>query len=348
MNKIHMGILFGGQSPEHSISIVSALNIINGLDKNQFELSLFAISNNNEWLNNSTSQKIVHKLNNKFNNFNYTINPEKDHEIMDPNEIKTQLKKLDVVFPCIHGAFGEDGKLQEFLENNNISFIGNNSQVSELCYDKSLTKDKLTELSIKQASFAIFEIEKIKDAKEEINKKFSSPFFIKPARGGSSIGVHQINNFDEIFLHIEELKQIDKKIIVEEAIIGQEIECSVIGNEEPIIAKLGEIINNNGFYNFENKYQNNTAEILIPANISENTRVQICKIASMVYKTLQLKGLARIDFFYRDATQEIFLNEINTMPGFTNNSIFPKAWQESGVEINELIKKIIEYSRNNN
>ncbi|MBI52030.1 MAG: D-alanine--D-alanine ligase A [Chloroflexi bacterium] len=349
MKKINIGIIFGGKSPEHSISIVSALNIINGLNKSEFEISLFAISENNEWLHKSKSQNIIQELNhNQLNNFSYIINPQKNSEIMNESQIKAELENLDLVFPCIHGSYGEDGKLQAFLENNNIKFIGNNSKVSELCYDKSLTKDKLTKLSIKQADFAIYEIEKIRNAKEEIINKFSSPFFIKPSRGGSSIGVHKINNFNEIMLHIEELKSIDKKIIIEEEIIGQEIECSVIGNKEPVLAQLGEIINNNGFYNFENKYENDTAEILIPANVSKNTSKKIYNIASEVYKGFELKGLARIDFFYKQSTKEIFLNEINTMPGFTNNSLFPKAWAESGVTINELIKKIIRYSGDNN
>jgi len=348
MKKTNIGIIFGGKSPEHSISIVSALNIINGLNKREFEISLFAISENNEWLHKSKSQNIIQELNhNQLNNFSYIINPQKNSEIMNESEIKVELENLDLVFPCIHGSYGEDGKLQTFLENNNIKFIGNNSKVSELCYDKSLTKDKLTKLSIKQADYLIYEIEKIKNAKEEIIKKFSNPFFIKPSRGGSSIGVHKINNFEEIMLHIEELKSIDKKIIVEEEIIGQEIECSVIGNKEPVLAQLGEIINNNGFYNFENKYENETAEILIPPNISKDVSQQIYNIASEVYKKFELRGLARIDFFHKESTGEIFLNEINTMPGFTNNSLFPKAWAKSGLTINELIKKIIRYSGDN-
>ena len=212
---------------------------------------------------------------------------------------------------------------------------------------KSLTKNKLADLSIKQAEFAIYQIDKIKDSQEEITRRFTAPFFIKPSRGGSSIGVHKVNSFDEIVFHLDELKLIDKTIIIEEEIIGQEIECSIIGNKEPMIAKLGEIINNNGFYDFENKYENNTAEILIPANITQKTSKQVSDIALRTYKEFQIRGLARIDFFYRKKTDEIFLNEINTMPGFTNNSLFPKAWAESGIEINELIKKIIKYAGDN-
>ena len=349
MNKINIGIIFGGKSPEHSISIISALNIINEIDQNEFKISFFAISKNNEWLNKAKSQQIIQELNyNQFNKFKYVIKPQKDNEIMEEFEIKSELTNLDLVFPCIHGEYGEDGQLQEFLEKNNIKFIGNNSKVSKICYDKSLTKNKLTQLSIKQANFAIYEIEKIKSAKAEIMKNFSSPFFIKPSKGGSSIGVHKIDNFDEIMLHIDELKSIDTKIIVEEEIIGQEIECSVIGNSEPFFAKLGEIINDKGFYNFENKYENNTAKILIPANIAKKTTEQIYNIASKVYKEFELRGLARIDFFYKQSTEEIFLNEINTMPGFTNNSLFPKAWSKSGISVNELIKRMIKYSGDKN
>lgn len=348
MKKVHIGIIFGGQSPEHSISIISALNIINGLDKNQFEISIFAISKNNKWINQSASQKIVNGLKNStVNDFSYVISPKKDSDIMKQAEIKKQLNNLDLVFPCIHGSYGEDGRLQEYLESNNIKFIGNNSKVSELCYDKSLTKNKLADLSIKQAEFAIYQIDKIKDSQEEITRRFSAPFFIKPSRGGSSIGVHKVNSFDEIVFHLDELKLIDKTIIIEEEIIGQEIECSIIGNKEPMIAKLGEIINNNGFYDFENKYENNTAEILIPANITEKISKQVSDIALQTYKEFQLRGLARIDFFYRKKTNEIFLNEINTMPGFTNNSLFPKAWSESGIELNALIKKIVNYAGDN-
>ncbi len=348
MKKIHIGIIFGGQSPEHSISIISALNIINGLDKNQFEVSVFAISKNNKWINQLASQKIVYELKNSvINDFNYIINPKKDSDVMKQSEINKELNDLDLVFPCIHGSYGEDGKLQEYLEKNNIKFIGNNSKVSELCYDKGLTKNKLTGLSIKQADFAIYQIDQIKNSQKEITKRFHAPFFIKPSRGGSSIGVHKVKSFDEIMFHLDELKLIDKTIIIEEEIIGQEIECSIIGNKEPMIAKLGEIINNDGFYDFENKYENNTAEILIPANITQKTSKQVSDIALRTYKEFQIRGLARIDFFYRKKTDEIFLNEINTMPGFTNNSLFPKAWAESGIEINELIKKIIKYAGDN-
>jgi D-alanine-D-alanine ligase len=343
MNKIKLkiGILFGGQSHEHSISIMSALNILNSINNDAFEIFPYAISNQNEWLTLNETNKVISTIQNIDNPLNFKISSIKPHRIMDAEEIQTRFSELDIVFPCIHGAFGEDGRIQKYLEGINVRYVGSNSDVSLKCYDKTITKNIFRELNIPQASYDAYDINEFINYKDEIMDKFKFPCFIKPARGGSSIGVRKAMNFDQIVSAADEIKELDSTIIIEEEIIGQEIECAVIGNSELSFAPLGEIKNNNGFYNFENKYRNNSASLIIPAQISKSATKRIYDYAKKVYLNIGISDLARIDFFYIKKNEIIYINEINTMPGFTKKSLFPLVWDNKGVEFQILITRLI-------
>ena len=219
--------------------------------------------------------------------------------------------------------------------------MGSNSEVSLKCYDKKITKNIFKKLNIPQANYATYNIDKFIDYKAEIIEKFRFPCFIKPAKGGSSIGVRKVMNFEEMISASNEIKELDETIIIEEEIIGQEIECAVIGNGELKFPPLGEIRNNNGFYNFENKYLNNSARLIIPAQISESESKRIFNYAKKVYLDIGINDLARIDFFYIKKNEMIYINEINTMPGFTKKSLFPLVWENEGVAFQELITRLI-------
>ena len=339
--KLKIGILFGGQSHEHSISIISALNILQSINKDEFEIFPYAISNQNEWLTLNETKKAIQTIQKIDNPLNFTISSIKPDRIMDSSEIRTRFSELDLVFPCIHGAFGEDGRIQKYLENINVQYLGSNSEVSLKCYDKKITKNIFKKLNIPQANYATYNIDKFIDYKAEIIEKFRFPCFIKPAKGGSSIGARKVMNFEEMISASNEIKELDETIIIEEEIIGQEIECAVIGNGELKFPPLGEIRNNNGFYNFENKYLNNSARLIIPAQISESASKRIFNYAKKVYLDIGINDLARIDFFYIKKNEMIYINEINTMPGFTKKSLFPLVWENEGVAFQELITRLI-------
>ena len=339
--KLKIGILFGGQSHEHSISIISALNILNSISNDEFEIFPYAISNQNEWLTLNETNKLINNMQKIDNPLNFKISSIKPDSTMDTEEIQTRFSELDIVFPCMHGAFGEDGRIQKYLDNINVQYVGSNSDVSLKCYDKSITKDIFRKLNIPQVSYDAYDINEFIDYKDEIVDKFKFPCFVKPAKGGSSIGVRKVMNFNEIVSAANEIKELDNTIIIEEEIIGQEIECAVIGNSDLDFPPLGEIKNNDGFYNFENKYLNNSASLIIPAQISKSAAERIYNYAKKAYLNIGINDLARIDFFYIKKNEMIYINEINTMPGFTKKSLFPLVWENKGVEFQILITRLI-------
>lgn len=299
-------LIYGGASSEHEVSCMSAQSIIDNIDTNKYILKCVKITQNNEWI---------------YNNDKIT-------------DIITFLKNFDVVFPIIHGTNGEDGKLQGMLDLFNIKYVGSNWGSSYICMDKARTKEILNHYKIPQVPFEIYEKDK------DITIPF--PVIIKPANGGSSIGIQVANNKRELKKAIKQAYKYDKKIIVEKFIDAQELECAILEDKKLIISEIGEIISANSFYDYEAKYENEESKTLIPANIDLNTKNKIKEYAEEIFKILDLKGLARIDFFYDKQYKKLYLNEINTLPGFTEISMFPKLIMNEGLTYKEIITKLIE------
>ena len=299
-------LIYGGASPEHEISCKSAQSIIENIDKTKYELECIYITPSNEW---TKENKPV-------------------------TNIIEYLKQFDVVFPIIHGCDGEDGKLQGMLDLFRIKYVGSKWGPSYICMDKGRTKQILKYYNIPQVPFQIY------DKKENLIIPF--PVIIKPANGGSSIGIKIAHNKKEYKKAISEASKYDKKIIVEKYINAQELECAILEDNNLIISNIGEIITENNFYDYDTKYNKNTAEINTVANIPNEVKKQIKKYAKFIFDKLNLNGLARIDFLYDKDFKKLYLNEINTLPGFTTISMYPKLIMDKGFTYKDLITKLIE------
>lgn len=299
-------LIYGGTSSEHEVSCISAQSIINNIDTKKYILECVKITQNNKWVHN-------------------------DKEITNIIEF---IKEFDVIFPITHGTNGEDGKLQGMLDLFNIKYVGSKWGSSYICMDKARTKEILNYYKIPQVPFEIYEKGK--------NITIPFPVIVKPANGGSSIGIQVAYNKKELRKAIKEAYKYDNKIIVEKFIDAQELECAVLEDKKLIISEVGEIVSANSFYDYEAKYENKESKTLIPANIDLNTKNKIKEYAENIFKILDLKGLARIDFFYDKQYKKIYLNEINTLPGFTEISMFPKLIMNEGLTYKEIITKLIE------
>ena len=339
MKKI--GIVFGGRSTEKKISVISAKTVIDNIDKKNYDVKNLFIDEDDKW---------------------YECDGiDKDYNIVNKKEIVSivpYLKRLDSVFPVMHGKYGEDGTIQGMFEMFDIPYVSPGVLASALCMDKVYTKIILDRANIKQTK-SIY-IKKEKDNYIYVDKEFNEekvdldkiveivssnlkyPVYIKPSRQGSSIGINVANKEDELKIGIEDSVKYDNEILLEEGVKAREIECAVLGNEDPIASCLGEIIPDEEFYSYDSKYKNNESKLLIPAPLSEELTNKIRTTAIKAYKALNCKGLSRVDFFVDG--NNFYLNEINTIPGFTSISMYPMLFKESGIEIKELITKLIELS----
>jgi len=299
-------LIYGGRSTEHEISCKSAESIINNIDNNKYQLHTIFITQNNEWFYN----------NKKIDN------------------IIEFIKDYDIVFPLTHGNNGEDGKLQGMLDLFKIKYVGSKCGTSYICMDKIRTKQILNYYNIPQVPYQIYE----KDKKLII----PYPVIVKPANGGSSIGIQLANNKKEFNEAIRNALKYDDKIVIEKFIKARELECAILEDNKLIISDIGEIISANTYYDYEAKYQNSNSKVIVSSDINNKIKKQIRQLAKEIFKIMDLKGYARIDFFYDEDLNKIYLNEINTIPGFTEISMFPKLIENEGISYKDLISKLIE------
>lgn len=345
MEKLKLGVIFGGTSTEHDVSIVSGTAVIKNLNKNKYEVYPIYINKQGEW-------------------FKYQYN-EKELKVGDEIEVTEKiddicgyLKKLDKIFPVLHGLGGEDGSIQGMFEILKIPYVGSKILGSSLCMDKVYAKIIFEKANIPQAEYIYIRkyndeyiyIEKdfseetynLFEITEKISQKLEFPIFIKPSNSGSSVGINKANNISELREFIEHASMFDNKILIEENINGREIECAVLGNEEAEASILGEIIAADKFYSFDAKYNNKESQTIMPAKISEELSNKVRKLAQKAYKAADCKGLARVDFFVDDKNGKIYINEINTLPGFTQISMYPKLWEKTGLVYSDLLDRLIE------
>ena len=349
MEKLKLGIIFGGTSTEHDVSIISGTSVIKNLNKDKYEIYPIYINKQGEWFK-----------------YEYTEQKLKVGDGIKATEkienICKYLKKLEITFPILHGLGGEDGSLQGMLELLKIPYVGSKILGSSLCMDKAYAKIIFEKANILQAEYVYIRknkddyifIEKdfsekrynIFEVVEKITEKLRFPMFVKPSNSGSSVGVNKANNIEELIEYIEHASSFDNKILIEENIIGREIECAVLGNEEVETSVIGEIITADKFYSFDAKYNNEDSRTEIAPEMPEELSNQVRKLAKKAYKAADCKGLARVDFFVDDIQGEIYINEINTLPGFTDISMYPKLWEKSGLSYSELLDKLIELGLN--
>jgi D-alanine-D-alanine ligase len=347
MKKINVAVIFGGRSAEHEISLQSAQNVLQSLDKERFEPVLIGIDRTGRWflnentihLLNSESTKTI-RLTNQGNEVALTPTG-KNSRLININN-NTAVSHIDVIFPVLHGPFGEDGTIQGLAKMANIPCVGAGVLGSAIGMDKDIMKRLLRDAGIQTAKFLSLTKE-IKNyySYNQIVKKLGNNFFVKPANLGSSVGINKVSDKISYEKAIEEAFCYDNKIIIEEQITGREIECAVLGNENPIASVAGEIIPSDEFYSYHAKYiDENGANLVIPAKISDNLLKKVQEISVKTFKTLECRGMARVDMFITPA-EKVIVNEINTIPGFTKISMYPKLCEYSGISYKELITKLI-------
>lgn len=343
--KINVAILFGGKSAEHEVSLQSAKNVIDAIDKEKYNPVLIGIDKRGRWLLNDNSRFLLNSENPKLIKLNKSSDsvafvPQGKGAIINFSNPGNK-QAVDVVFPILHGPLGEDGTVQGLLKLANIPFVGAGVLGSAVGMDKDVMKRLLRDAKIPIAKFLVFkDVDKI-DFKK-IVKEVSLPFFVKPANLGSSVGVNKVKNKKDFKKAKLEAFRYDRKILIEEYIKGREIECSVLGNDVPIASVPGEVISNREFYSYEAKYIDENGAILkIPAQLNESTKKKIQNLAIQTFKTLSCEGMSRIDFFLKE-NGEVIVNEINTIPGFTSISMYPRLWEASGISYAELIDKLIQ------
>ncbi|PJI09129.1 MULTISPECIES: D-alanine--D-alanine ligase family protein [Clostridium] len=341
--KKKVAVLFGGQSTEHEVSRVSAASVLKNIDTSKYEVFPIGITKKGEWFEYTGSTDKIE--NGEWEKDEFYKSP-KGQEVLFNREV-------DVVFPVMHGLYGEDGTIQGLCKLVGIPCVGPSVLSSSVCMDKVYTKYILEHFNIKQADYVIVNSYEYKKCKEdiinEIESKLGYAVFIKPSNSGSSVGITKAHNRKELENGLDEAMKYDRKILVEEAINAREIEVAVLGNDEPKAAVPGEILPAKEFYDYEAKYQDEESKLLIPAKLSDKDTQKIKNIGIKVYKALDCAGMARVDFLVDKDTTEMYLNEVNTIPGFTSISMYPKLWEKSGKEYSKLIDDLIEFAidRNN-
>ena len=343
-----VGILFGGKSAEHEVSLLSARNIWEAIDRTQFEPVLVGIDKSGHWLINDAERFLL--------NFDdpsrISLNTEGKPVALQPQKRglfsventgnRFSAIPLDVVFPILHGPFGEDGTIQGFLKLADIPFVGSGVLGSAIGMDKDTMKRLLRDSGIPIGKFMTVKSHEQAPLFAEIEAVFGKPFFIKPANMGSSVGISKIRDEAEYASAVKDAFQYDIKIIIEEFIPGREIECAVLGNEKPVASVPGEVIPSHDFYSYDAKYLDEKGATLeIPAKLDVETQKRVQELAVKVFQVLCCEGLSRVDFFLKE-NGEIIVSEINTIPGFTKFSMYPKLWEASGVSYKELITRLID------
>ncbi len=337
MRKVRIGVVFGGKSCEHEVSVRSAQSVVEALDKNKYEPVLINIDKNGAWhlreaLEDFSSQESI------------AIVPKKEgSDLIHLSSPLESTAPIEVIFPVLHGALGEDGTIQGLFKMTDIPFVGAGVLGSAIGMDKDVMKRLLRDAGIPIGKFLVIHShQKEKYSYKACADSLGSPFFIKPANAGSSVGVSKIHSEEKFKESLDQAFLYDKKVIVEEFIAGREIECSVLGNEYPIASIPGEIIPQHEFYSYEAKYLDEKGAILeIPASLEEGMVQKVQEMAVHVFQTLCCEGMGRIDFFLT-AKGELLVNEINTLPGFTAISMYPKLWQASGLSYSALLDRLIE------
>ncbi len=344
MEKKNIGILFGGKSAEHEVSINSARSIFRAIDKEKYVPILVFISKKGNWFADDgfASAFLSDEKNISFqeDGEEVVLAPQSEGLLrMLSNSAKAI--KLDVVFPVLHGTYAEDGTVQGLLKLADVPFVGSGVLGSAISMDKEIMKKLLKEAKIRIGKFITVRSRKEVVKYEEVVEKIGCPFFVKPANMGSSVGVNKVSSEKDYREAVDDAFHFDNKILLEEYLEGREIECSVLGNENPRASIAGEIIPAHEFYSYDAKYKDeNGATLEIPAKITTKEMEEVKDLSVKVFKTLSCEGLGRVDFFLKK-DGVIFVNEINTLPGFTNISMYPKLWEASGISYKELIDKLI-------
>ena len=334
MKKIRVGVIFGGRSGEHEVSLRSAESILKSIDRSKYDVVPIGITHDGRWLSSRSA---------------LTLLPAKDviqNTLASVDAISLPAESaargvVDVIFPVLHGTYGEDGTIQGLLELANVPYIGAGVLGSALGMDKDVMKRLLRDAGLPIGEYWTVRKSEIDSFIEKRFNDLPYPVFVKPANLGSSVGITKVHGPEQLRSGLETAAEYDRKIVVEKGIDAREIEVSVLGNDEPIASVPGEIIPSREFYDYEAKYVGDDSRLLIPAPLEPQQIKQAQQMAISAFKVLECSGLARVDLFLERPTMKFYVNEINTLPGFTTISMYPKLWEASGIPYSELIDRLI-------
>ena len=337
--KLNVGIIFGGKSGEHEVSLNSAYNLIRSIDRDKFDITMIGIDKDGTWKIYSGDPELIpnSKWENNTSHINTTFSIFHDPII----------QQIDIMFPVLHGTFGEDGTIQGLFEMMDKPYVGCGVLASSVAMDKSITKILLRSEGIPVAEDILirkFEIiQSIEHSVQKVTERFDFPVFVKPVNMGSSVGISKAHDVEELKSALILASKFDSKVMVEKFIDANEMEIAALGNDVVKTSCIGQVVPCHEFYDYEAKYLcGDESEIIIPAQIKMETSEKISEYAMKAYRALECSGLSRIDFFVNEETGLIILNEVNTLPGFTNISMYSKLWEASGIHYTELITKLIE------
>ncbi len=349
--KLRVGVLLGGRSVEHSVSLLSARYVLEGLRGSKYEVVPIGISPEGRWMRlRELPAADVKFLTGDDGPNNPVDTGPTAHDLIGlttPPRIGSGGEgRVDVVFPVLHGRYGEDGTVQGLLEMANIPYVGSGVLASALGMDKAMMKVMFEKEGIPVTDYLVVRDSQFRKTdgglQRRVREKFGFPCFVKPANSGSSVGVTRVENEVDLPAALEEAFRFDRKALVEEAVAGREIECSVLGNHEPIASVPGEVVPHRGFYDYRAKYLEEGSRLLIPAPLEEETTDRVRDLAVRAFLALECSGMARVDFFLEKETGRILVNELNTIPGFTAISMYPRLWEATGIGREKLLDRLIE------
>ena len=354
-----IGVVFGGRSSEHEVSLASAANVIDALTRAGYEVAPIGISTTGRWLVDGDPMKLLSDQASGTSNgasasedasqpmtIDQSASPE-NWALLPNTKHASQLETIDVIFPVLHGPYGEDGTIQGLLEMANLPYVGCGVASSALAMDKVLARQLFAAAGLKQANYVVVLRNRYQSDPEatcaDIEKSVRYPYFVKPANMGSSVGVTKANNRAELHAAMTIAAQFDRKVLIEEAVPNcREIEVSVLGNDDPVASVAGEIVPGHEFYSYAAKYLDDSSQLLIPAQLSDEAMQRVREMAVHAFQAIDGTGLARVDFLLDNLTGEFYLNEINTMPGFTRISMYPKLWEATGITYPELVDRLVQ------
>lgn len=344
IKRLRVGVLFGGRSGEHEVSLASAASVIRGLDPDKYEAVPIGITKDGHWLVGEGAVKMLPEVLKGGRRVMLTADP--TEAALVPLDRGAGAQRLDVIFPVMHGTFGEDGTIQGMLELAGLPYVGAGVLGSAIGMDKDVAKRLCLEAGIPVVPWIAvrrWDWEREPDRiKKEIERKFEYPVFVKPATLGSSVGMTKVHHPEELGPALDLASEYGVKIMVEKAVTAREIEVSVLGNQEPEASVPGEIMPHREFYDYTAKYLEEGTQLVIPADLKPAQIKKIQSLAIETFRTLELSGMARVDFFLEKKGGKIYLNEANTIPGFTSISMYPKLWEASGIPFRELIDRLID------
>ena len=350
-DKINLGIIMGGRSGEHEVSLMSSRSVLSVLNREKFEVIEIGIDHNGLWWSGEHVLEALEKGSTQ-GLYRVFLLPEPGKAVLykrsfeNASEVITPVAELDVVFPVLHGTFGEDGTLQGFFEMADIAYVGAGVLGSSVGMDKSVFKDVMRANDIPVAEWITCTRRDIETNVEDVMKQAEAvadyPLFVKPANLGSSVGITKVKNHSDLYEGLLEAARYDRRILVERGINAREIEVSVLGNEDARVSMPGEIVPSDEFYSYNAKYLDGKSNLFIPAPISDELTAKIRDLALKTYKAIDCAGMTRVDFLLDKDTNELYINEVNTIPGFTSISMYPKLWDASGLSYPDLIEKLIE------